>query len=38
MPTIWHLALSWHWNCSRQPKLWFLSLYVIGVSCTYDVF
>ncbi|EHK6102228.1 oligosaccharide MFS transporter [Escherichia coli] len=22
----------------RQPKLWFLSLYVIGVSCTYDVF
>lgn len=21
----------------RQPKLWFLSLYVIGVSCTYDV-
>ncbi len=22
----------------KQPKLWFLSLYVIGVSCTYDVF
>ncbi|VEA72076.1 Lactose-proton symport [Serratia rubidaea] len=22
----------------RQPKLWFLSLYVVGVSCTYDVF
>ncbi|MGS3491459.1 MFS transporter [Klebsiella pneumoniae] len=22
----------------RQPKPWFLSLYVIGVSCTYDVF
>ncbi|MFO6485227.1 MFS transporter [Escherichia coli] len=38
MPTIWHLALSWRWNCSVQPKLWFLSLYVIGVSCTYDVF
>ncbi|MGU0043875.1 MFS transporter [Escherichia coli] len=32
------LALSWRWNCSTQPKLWFLSLYVIGVSCTYDVF
>lgn len=22
----------------KQPKLWFLSLYVVGVSCTYDVF
>ncbi|UIL54402.1 MULTISPECIES: MFS transporter [Pantoea] len=22
----------------RQPKLWFLTLYVVGVSCTYDVF
>ncbi|ATA25138.1 galactoside permease [Brenneria goodwinii] len=22
----------------KNPKLWFLSLYVVGVSCTYDVF
>ncbi|WP_241649572.1 MFS transporter [Rosenbergiella collisarenosi] len=22
----------------RQPKLWFLSLFVVGVSCTYDIF
>lgn len=22
----------------KQPKLWFLSLYAVGVSCTYDVF
>lgn len=22
----------------KEPKLWFLSLYVVGVSCTYDVF
>ncbi|MGK6655765.1 MFS transporter [Klebsiella pneumoniae] len=35
--TIRHLALSWRWNCSDS-NLWFLSLYVIGVSCTYDVF
>lgn len=22
----------------RKPKLWYLSLYVVGVSCTYDIF
>lgn len=29
-----HLALQ----LFKNPKLWFLSLFVIGVSCTYDVF
>lgn len=29
-----HLALQ----LFKNPKLWFLSLFVVGVSCTYDVF
>jgi OHS family lactose permease-like MFS transporter len=38
VPTIRHLALSWRWNCSDSQNCGFLSPYVIGVSCTYDVF
>ncbi|XNM78674.1 MFS transporter [Escherichia coli] len=31
-------SLSWRWNCSDSQNCGFCSLYVIGVSCTYDVF